>query len=155
MEDLVVVGVEHPTHTRRLAAVAAEDGVVVALQIPTLLGAGKRQHGVRRKHLIRTPTVGEHRSVQALKPQIRTRRKVGEHQAGAHLLLGHRTPMPLLRTRALLVVLGQDGAVQRRLGEERRQSQHPLGTRVRPRRLTMGGPVQHRRRREVGARRAG
>ena len=90
---------------------------------------------------------GEHHLIRVPKPQILTRRRVGERQAGAHLL-GRRTPI-LLRIRA--VVLDQDGAVQRPPGEARRRN-HPPGTRVRQRRLTMGGLVQHHRHREVGSR---
>ena len=148
-EDLAVVVAGHLIHTPPLAAGA---GAVAALPIRMPLAAGRHQHGVLRKHLIRTPREEEHRSIQVPKPQIRTRRKVGEHQAGVHLL-GHRTPMLLQQTRA--VVLDQDGGVQHLLGEGRRQNR-PLGTKVRPRRRpTTGGPVQHHRHREVGARRAG
>jgi hypothetical protein len=48
----------------------------------------------------------------------------------------------------------QDGGAQRPLGEGRRQN-HLHGTRVRPRLLTTGGPVQDHRHREIGASRAG
>jgi hypothetical protein len=146
-EALVVVVAGHPIHTLRLAAGA---GAVAALPTRTPLGAGRRPHGAPRKRLIHTLKGEEHRFIRVPKPQIHTRRKVGGHQAGPHLL-GHRTPM-LLRIRA--VVLGRDGAVQRPLGEARRRN-HPLGTRVRPRRLTTGGLVQHHRHREVGASRVG
>jgi len=142
-EGLVVVVAGHPIHTLRLAA---EAGVGAALPIHTPPGVGRRQHGALRKRLIHTLKGEEHRFIRVPKHQIHTRRRVGEHQAGAHLL-GHRTPI-LLRIRAA-VVLDRDGAVQRPLGEARRRN-HPLGTRVRPRRLTMGGLVQHHRHREVG-----
>lgn len=150
-EDLVAVVAGHLIHTPPLAVGA---GAAAALPTRMLLGVGRHQHGVPRKHPIRMPREEEHRSIRVPKPQIRTRRKVGEHQAGVHLL-GHRTPMLLLQTRAVVPVPEQDGGVQHPLGEGRRQNR-PLGTRVRPRRrLTMGGPVQHHRRRGVGARRAG
>lgn len=152
-EDLVVVAAGHPTHTRRLAA-EVEAGAVAALLIRMSLGVGRHQHGAPRKLLIRTRlTGGERRSVQVPKPQIRMHRRVGEHRAGAHLL-GHRTPMLLLRTRVVVAALDQDGGVQRPLGEGRRQNRHPL-SRVRPHRLTTDGPVQHHQHREVGASRAG
>lgn len=144
-EGLVAVVAGHPIHTQRLAA---EAGVVAALPTRTPLEAGRRQHGPL-KRLIHTLKGEERRFIRVPKPQIHTRRKVGEHQAGAHPhLLEHRTPMPL-RIKAV-VILDRDGAVQRPLGEARRRN-HPLGTRVRPRRLTTGGSVQHHRHREVGS----
>ena len=144
MEGLVVVVAVHLIHTLRLAA---EAGAVAALPTHTPLVAGRRQHGAPRKRLIHTLKGEEHRFIRVPKPQIHTCRKVGEHQAGAHLL-GHRTP---IRPRIRAVVLDRDGAVQRLLGEARRRN-HPLGTRVRPHRLTTGGLVQHHRHREVGSR---
>jgi len=146
-EDLVVVVVGHLIHMRRLAV---EAGAVAALPTHTSLGAAKRQHGALQKRLIHTLKGEEHRSIRVPKLQIRTRRKAGGHQAGAHLL-GHRI-LTLRRTRA--VVLDQDGAVHHLLGEGRRQNR-PLGTRARLRRLTTGGLVQHHRHREVGASRPG
>ena len=149
-EGLVEVAVGHPIHTLRLAV---EAGAVAALPTRTPLGAGRRQHGAPRKRQIHTLKGEGHRFIRVPKPLIHTRRKVGGHQAGAHLL-GHRTPM-LLRMRIRAVVLDRDGVVQRPLGEARLRN-HPLGTRVRrPRRLTMGGLAQHHRHREVGASRVG
>ena len=155
MEGLVVVVAGHPIHTLRLVA---EAGAVAVLPTRMPLGAGRRQHGAPRKRLIHTLKEEEHRFIRVPKPQIHTRRKVGEHQDGAHLL-GHRTPMPLPLPLSLLlgiraVVLDRDGAVQRPLGEAQRRN-HPPGTRVRPRRLTTGGLVQHHRHREVGTSRVG
>jgi hypothetical protein len=145
-EGMVAVVAGHPIHTLRLAA---EAGAVAALPTRTPLGAGRRQHGAPLRRLIHTLKGEERRFIRVPKPQIHTRRKVGEHQAGAHPhLLEHRTPMPLrIRT---VVVLDRDGAVQRPLGEARRRN-HPLGTRVRPRRLTTGGSVQHHQHQEVGS----
>ena len=137
MEGLVVLVAGHPIHTLRLAA---EAGAVAVLSTRTPLGAGRRQHGTPRKCLIHTLKGEEHRFIRVPKHQIHTRRKVGEHQGGAHLL-GHRTPMPLpllLGIRA--VVLDLDGAVQRPLGEVQRRN-HSLGTRVRPHQLTTSGLV--------------
>ena len=151
-EGMVVVVAGHPIHMLRLAA---EAGAVAALPTRTRLEAGRPQHGAPRKRLIHTLKGEEHRFIRVPKPQIHTRRKVGEHQAGLHLP-GHRTPMLLrLRIRAVVPVPDRDGAVQHPLGEARRQN-HPLGPKARrPRRLTTGGLVQHHQHREVGARRVG
>jgi len=147
-EDLVVAVAGHPIHTRHLAA---EAGAVAGLPTHTLLGVGRHQRGVPRKRPIHILKGEEHRFIRVHKHQIHTRRRVGEHQAGAPHLLGLRTLM-LLRTRA--VVLDQDGEVQRPLREARRQSRPP-GTRVRLRQLTTGGPVQLHRHRGDGASQAG
>jgi hypothetical protein len=146
-EGLVAVVAGHPIHTLHLEA---EAGAVAVLPTRTPPGAGRRLLGAPRKRLTHTPKGEEHRFIRVPKPQIHTRKKVGEHQVGAHLL-GHRTPM-LLRIRA--VVLDRDGAVQRPLGEARRRN-HRLGPRARLRRLTTGGLVQLHRHREVGASRLG
>lgn len=148
-EGLVLVA-GHLIHTRHPVALA---GAVAAPPTRTSQGGGRLQPGVPRKLPTHTRRGAEHRSIRVLKPQIRTRKRVEEHQPGAHLL-EHRIPMLQQRPRAAARARDQDGGVQRPVGVGRRQNL-PLGTRVRLRQLITGGPVQDHQHQEAGAIRIG
>lgn len=148
-EGLVPVA-GHQIHMRSLVAPAV--GAVPVAALPTrTFQEGRRRHG-DRKLLTHTRKGAGRRSIRVPRPRIRTRKRVGGHQLGHQLV--HRIPTPL-QPRLAAPDQDQDGEVQRPLGVGQRPNLLTLGTKLRPRRPIMVGPVQDHQHLGVGATRIG